>query len=91
MTAIFIQRSHQLGHQGIRDLSEKMAHDLQRQYQIRWQWQGERMTFRRMGARGILVPEAQLVTLDMKLGLVLIPVAPMIRQGIEETLDGLLI
>ena len=91
MTAIYIQRNHTLGHQGIRDLSEQVAQTLANDYQVTWQWQGEHLTFRRSGAKGVLVPESHQVTIEMKLGLMLIPFAPVIRQGIESQLDTLLI
>lgn len=90
MTSIHIQRNHQMGHQGIRDLSERVANELAHRYQIRWRWQGNELRFKRAGASGLLLPETELITLQMKLGLVLMPMAKVIEIEIESQLDALL-
>lgn len=87
MNQISIKRRHDVGLLRARQLSEKMARELQQRYGLRWRWEGDRLKFSNASARGFLDVDDVLVKLELRLGLTLMAFAPVMEQSIRKELD----
>lgn len=87
MTRITIERSHQLGMAEARERAQKLADRLASQYDVRCQWAGDCLEFKRSGAEGRIQVAPDSVQVDLKLGLLLSALSNTIRKEIETTLD----
>lgn len=87
MYLISIQRSHHIDLDRARKLSENMARDLQKRYGLRWHWEGNQLKFFKPSARGYLRVEEHRVKLELRLGLTLMALAPVMEHTIRQQLD----
>ncbi|GAA5218863.1 polyhydroxyalkanoic acid system family protein [Corallincola platygyrae] len=91
MATILVVRSHELGHEKIRELSEQIAGKLAEKYGIEWAWREEHLVFRHDGgADGHLKPTATDLEISIKLGFMLSMFRGSIEDSINEQLDKLL-
>ncbi|RCU52874.1 MULTISPECIES: polyhydroxyalkanoic acid system family protein [Corallincola] len=91
MAAILLVRAHDLGHDKVRELSEKVADKLAEKYGIEWQWQEELLIFTHDGgADGHLRPTEHQLEISIKLGFMLSLFKDSIETSINEQLDRLL-
>jgi putative polyhydroxyalkanoate system protein len=89
MPTISVSRAHRLSHRKARDAAEKIARDLKQRFQLDYAWDGDDMTFTRPGVNGRMRLDKARVALDVKLGLLLTPMKPLIEREIHARLDEL--
>ncbi|AYF89685.1 polyhydroxyalkanoic acid system family protein [Pseudomonas sp. JS3066] len=87
MSRIQVERSHALGREAVRDKAEKLAERLAREYDVRYQWRGDTLEFKRSGADGQIEVSASKVRVEVKLGLLLSAMSGSIKREIEKALD----
>jgi putative polyhydroxyalkanoate system protein len=89
MSDIFIVQPHQFQQQDIPPLLEKLALRLEQKIEAQCQVEDKQLSFSRSGAKGkVLVDDDQLV-IEVKLGLMLKAMKPMIEQQIRDELAKL--
>ena len=87
MATVDITRDHQLGKEVARERAQQLADKLAQKLDAKCVWQGDELTFKRSGADGsITVSDAQ-VRVQVKLGLMLTPMAGMVKGEVEKALD----
>ena len=91
MARINVERSHHLGHEAVREKAEKLAERLAREYDVRYQWRGDTLEFRRSGADGQIEVSSDKVRVEVKLGLLLSAMSGSIKREIEKALDDYLV
>ena len=89
MPSISVSRAHKLPHQKARDAAERIARDLKQRFQLDYAWDGDAVTFERPGVNGRMVVAKDRVALDVRLGLLLTPIKPMIEREIHAQFDKL--
>lgn len=91
MSRIHVERSHALSHEVVREKAEKLAERLAREYDVRYQWRGDTLEFKRSGADGTIEVGTDKVRVEVKLGLLLSAMGGMIKREIEKALDEYLV
>ena len=91
MSRIHVERSHALSHDAVRAKAEKLAERLAREYDVRYQWRGDTLEFKRSGADGQIEVGADTVRVEVRLGLLLSAMGGMIKREIEKALDEYLV
>jgi putative polyhydroxyalkanoate system protein len=89
MPSISVTRAHKLSHKKARDAAERIASDLQKRFQLDYAWEGDAVTFERPGVSGRMLVGKDRVALDVRLGLLLTPIKPMIEREIHAQFDKL--
>ncbi|MCB2262197.1 MAG: polyhydroxyalkanoic acid system family protein [Candidatus Thiosymbion ectosymbiont of Robbea hypermnestra] len=89
-TNIRIRRVHELGLKSARMRAEAFARSLREELQIDYEWSGNRLVFKRVGAAGTFDVGADFIDLDIVLGLPLSFMAGAIEKNINERLDAAL-
>ncbi|TBU87507.1 polyhydroxyalkanoic acid system family protein [Phytopseudomonas dryadis] len=87
MARITVERPHNLGREAARDKAEQLAERLAREYDVRYQWHGDTLEFKRSGANGHIEVGEDRVHLQLNLGLLLSAMSGKIKREIEEVLD----
>ncbi|UUD65968.1 polyhydroxyalkanoic acid system family protein [Pseudomonas seleniipraecipitans] len=87
MARITVDRPHNLGIEAARGKAEKLAERLAREYDVRYQWNGDTLEFKRSGADGRIEVSEDRVHLQLNLGLLLSVLSGKIKSEIEEVLD----
>ena len=90
MANIHIERTHNLGLESARTQVEKLAEGLEDQLQIDYEWDGNRLVFKRFGASGTIEVGADRVELDIELGMALALLKDTIEENINSRLDEVL-
>ncbi|WP_133511333.1 polyhydroxyalkanoic acid system family protein [Candidatus Thiosymbion oneisti] len=90
MANIRIQRTHKLGTEKARVQVEAFARSLKEELQIDYEWDGNRLIFKRTGASGSLEVGVDSLELDIELGLSLSLLAGTIEKDINKKLDAAL-
>ncbi|WP_089728598.1 polyhydroxyalkanoic acid system family protein [Candidatus Thiosymbion oneisti] len=90
MANIRIKRTHQLGTEKARVQVEAFARSLKEELQIDYEWDGNRLIFKRTGASGSLEVGVDSLELDIELGLSLSLLAGTIEKDINKKLDAAL-
>jgi len=90
MSAISVTRHHTLNHQHARAAAESLAKDLARRFDVRYDWEGDRLRFSRSGAKGELVVSSHTIEVNLTLGLLLRPLRSRIEEEIHNHLDHLI-
>jgi len=90
MANIRIKRTHQLGTEKAWAQVEAFARSLKEELQIDYEWDGNRLTFKRTGVSGTLEVGADSLDLDIELGLSLSLLAGAIEKDINKKLDDAL-
>ncbi|WP_342243687.1 polyhydroxyalkanoic acid system family protein [Pseudomonas sp. OTU5201] len=91
MSRIHVERFHSLGHEAVREKAEKLAERLAREYDVRYQWRGDTLEFKRSGAEGAIEVSSAKVRVEVKLGLLLSAMSGSIKREIEKALDEYLV
>ncbi|MBD2837340.1 polyhydroxyalkanoic acid system family protein [Pseudomonas sp. JM0905a] len=87
MSRIHVERPHALGLEAVREKAEKLAQRLAREYDVRYQWRGDTLEFKRSGADGSIEVSDARVRVEVKLGLLLSAMSGSIKREIERALD----
>lgn len=82
-----IRRSHKLGIAEARNRADRIAADLQQQFSLRSNWQGDALHVQGNGVSGQLLVDEESIELDVKLGFALKLMEGPIRSAIEATID----
>lgn len=89
MPSISVSRAHNLSHKKARDAAEQIARDLQKRFELNYAWEGDEVTFERPGVTGRMLVAKDRVALDVRLGLLLTAIKPMIEREIHAQFDKL--
>jgi putative polyhydroxyalkanoate system protein len=89
MPSISVSRAHRLSHKKARDAAERIARDLQKRFQLDYAWDGDAVTFERPGVSGRMLVAKDRIALDVRLGLLLTAIKPMIEREIHSQFDKL--
>ena len=89
MAKITIGKRHHLSHKKARSVAERLACDLEKRFDLAWNWDGDDVHFERPGVSGCMHVGKSEITLDVKLGLLLTPLRPAIEKEIHAQLDKL--
>ena len=89
MATISIKRRHQLSQKQAKVVAEKLANDLEKRFDLVWNWEGDHVHFGRPGVSGSMHVGKGEITLEAKLGLLLTPLKPAIEREIHAQLDKL--
>jgi putative polyhydroxyalkanoate system protein len=89
MPSISITRAHELSHKKAREAAEKVARDLKKRFELDYAWDGDEVTFERPGVTGHMHVGKDRVALDVKLGMLLGFLKPVIEREIHAQLDTL--
>jgi putative polyhydroxyalkanoate system protein len=89
MSDISIRRRHALPIADARKAAEKVARQLEKDFDLEYQWQGHVLHFSRSGVEGRLHVTADEVRIDAKLGLLLGFLKGRIEAEVEQNLDKL--
>ncbi|MET1081186.1 MAG: polyhydroxyalkanoic acid system family protein [Pseudomonas sp.] len=87
MAKIVVERPHTLGREVARARAEQLAERLASQYDLRYQWQGDVLEFKRKGADGSIQVGDDQVRVELSLGLLLSALGGTIKREIEKGLD----
>ena len=90
MPTIKITRKHTLSNKKARDVAEKIAKDLQKRFELEYEWDGEEVEFERPGVTGRLRVAKDRFDLDVNLGWLLTPLTPAFEQEIHLQFDKLI-
>ena len=89
MARISIGKPHHLTHKKAKTVAERLANDLERRFDLAWNWEGDHVHFERPGLSGSMHVGKSQITLEVKLGLLLTPLKPAIEREIHAQLDKL--
>lgn len=87
MATIFIQRKHSLAPNELRRHVDALAENLQRKLSAEYHWEGDTLHFSRSGASGMIKLEPTQLEIQIKLGLLLLPLKNSVKQSVNEYLD----
>ena len=87
MARITVERVHTLGKEGARAKAEKLAQKLQDQYGLEPSWSGDTLNLKRSGVKGTVQVTADLLRIDVELGLLMSAMSGTIKTEIEKALD----
>jgi putative polyhydroxyalkanoate system protein len=90
MAMINIARKHALSHKKAKAAAEKIAKDLNKRYDLAYEWNGDRIEFERSGVSGHMSVGKERIALEVTLGWLLTPLKPAIEREITAQLDQLL-
>jgi putative polyhydroxyalkanoate system protein len=89
MSAISIKRRHKLDHKKAKAAAEKIARDLNKRFDLAYEWDGDQIEFERPGLSGSLHVGKTNVRLDVELSFLLFALKRPIEQEINKQLDAL--
>lgn len=87
MSEITIRRSHKLSPEAARSAAEHVIRDLDSRYSLDWSWDGNVLLFRRSGLSGKLHLDGREAAIQVKLGLFLSALKPVIEREIHGFFD----
>ena len=90
MSEIRYKREHHLSIKEAKKIAQKAADDLGREYDLRSEWEGDTLHFRRSGVDGHMHVTPHYIDLNVKLGFLLRPFRSAFEHHIERNLDALL-
>ena len=90
MATISIARKHSLSHKKARAVAEKIAKDLNKRFDLDYEWDGDHIEFERPGVIGHMSVAKERIALEVSLGWLLTPLKPAIEREITAQLDKLL-
>jgi putative polyhydroxyalkanoate system protein len=90
MASISITRKHALTHKKAKDVAEKIAKDLQKRFDLDYEWHGDHIDFERPGVSGQMHVGKDKIKIDVQLGLLLGMLKPTIEREIDAQMDKLL-
>ena len=89
MPTISIARKHSLTHKKAKEVAEKIAKDLNKRFELDYEWNGNQIDFERPGVSGSMVVGKDKIALDVNLGWLLTPLKPLFEKEITAQLDKL--
>ncbi|MEO6565434.1 MAG: polyhydroxyalkanoic acid system family protein [Casimicrobiaceae bacterium] len=89
MATIKITRKHTLTHKKACDVAEKIAKDLQKRFELEYEWDDDVVEFERPGVSGTLTVAKDKFLLDVNLGWLLTPLKPAFEKEINAQFDKL--
>jgi putative polyhydroxyalkanoate system protein len=89
MPAISIKRRHKLEHKKAKAAAEKIARDLNKRFDLAYEWDGDQIEFERPGLSGSLHVGKTDVRLEVELSFLLFALKGPIEQEINNQLDAL--
>jgi putative polyhydroxyalkanoate system protein len=89
MPTISIARKHSLSHKKAKDVAEKIAKDLNKRFDLDYEWEGDHVNFSRPGVTGRMLVGKDRLKLDVELGFLLSMLKPVIEKEIVSQLDKL--
>ncbi len=89
MATIKIARKHTLTHKKARDVAEIIAKDLQKRFELEYEWDDDVVEFERPGVSGTLAVAKDKFLLDVSLGWLLTPLKPAFEKEINAQFDKL--
>ena len=87
MAEIVIDRPHGIGLDGAREAGRRIAQELTEQYDMDCHWEGDLLSFYRVGAHGTLELEPDRVRMVLKLGILLSAFKPAIEERLDRNFD----
>jgi len=90
VSEIHYKRMHHLSVKDAKKIAQKAADDLGKEYDLRSEWEGDTLHFRRSGVDGHMHVTAHYIDLNVKLGFLLRPFKSAFEHHIERNLDTLL-
>lgn len=87
MTDITIRRSHSMSLKKARSAAEKIAAQLDDEFDLAYEWSGDTLEFKRAGVSGELVVEKKEVHIRVRLGFLLFALRPRIEAEIHRYFD----
>lgn len=90
MSVIDVHRAHTLDKSHARDAAETLAQDLSSQFDLRYQWEGDQLKFKRSGVKGYVNIAGDDLHVHLELGLLLRPFRSRIESEIHRQLDQIL-
>lgn len=90
MANIHIERQHSLGLDAAKTQMETIAQNLKQDLQADYEWNGDRLVFKRTGASGAIDVTECNVVVDVKLGMALRLLKGKIEEHINQNLDKVL-
>jgi putative polyhydroxyalkanoate system protein len=87
MAHIDIRREHSLGHEAAKSAAEELASDLDESFSLNYHWEGDALHFRRSGVEGKIDVEDSTVRIQVRLGLLLLPMRGHFEQEIQRYMD----
>lgn len=88
MSVIDISRRHTLDHDHALKAADDLAQSLSQRFDVDYQWEGEKLRFKRSGAKGEMTVNADIIHVRLELGLMLRPFKARIEKEIHDQLDG---
>lgn len=89
MPTISITRAHKLAHAEARAAAEKIARDLNKRFDLAYEWDGDEVSFARPGLSGSMHVGKSAVRLEVQLSFLLTPLKGPIEREIHSELDAL--
>jgi len=83
MSKIHFKKAHSLAQEEARRRVEEIAKGLKKEYKIDYEWQDDRLLFRRKGAAGYLYLGDGFIELNIKLGVALAALKSKIEKTIK--------
>ncbi len=87
MSDILIRRSHTLSAKAARQSAEKIARQLEEEFDLAYEWDDNVLVFKRSGVSGELVVEKKEVHIRVRLGFLLFAIKPRIEEEIHRFFD----
>jgi putative polyhydroxyalkanoate system protein len=87
MATIHITKSHQLDQETVRDNVQELADMLVEKLSAEYQWEKDRLIFKRSGAQGFVRIGNHELEVEVKLGMLLRPLKGTIEKTITDYLD----
>lgn len=89
MSTIDITRHHSLDRDHARKAADDLAQNLSRRFDVDYQWEGDKLRFKRSGAKGEMTVNSELIHVHLELGMMLRPFKSRIEHEIHSQLDTL--
>ena len=90
MASISIRRRHGLDHAKAKAAAQKIARDLDQRFDLKHEWDGDRVSFARPGLSGDMHVGKSELRLDVELSFLLLPLKGALEQAIHRELDAAL-
>ncbi|PRB83003.1 polyhydroxyalkanoic acid system family protein [Pseudomonas sp. MYb185] len=87
MATVEITREHSLGKDAAKERAQQMADKLASKLDAQCSWQDDELTFKRSGVDGSILVGEDSVRVAVKLGMMLTPMAGMVKGEIEKALN----
>jgi putative polyhydroxyalkanoate system protein len=89
LPTISIKRRHKLPHKKAKEAAEEIARDLNKRFDLAYEWEGDHIAFERPGIAGTLHVGKTTVQLDVELSFLLLALKAPIEREINKELDAL--